>query len=84
MKFQIFTIHDSKAQAFLSPFVMQNAEMAQRTFIECANDKTHMFCKHPTDFTLFQIGTFDDETGDVENFSLKINLGWASNYQVQA
>ena len=58
---KIFTIHDSKAQAFLPPFILPRAEMAERTFGDCINSADHQFGQHPDDYTLFELGAFDDE-----------------------
>lgn len=77
----LFAIYDGKAFAFIPPFTMPTPEMAIRSFQECANEKTHMFCKHPLDFCLFQFGHFDDNLGEFEIYENKINLGFAATYQ---
>lgn len=59
---QIFTIHDAKAAAYLPPFILPNAEMAKRIFTDCVNSEDHQFAKHPEDYTLFRLGTFDDNS----------------------
>lgn len=60
---KVFTIHDSKAAAFLPPFFMTTSGQAVRAIIDCASDPQHNFARHPSDFTLFQIGEYDDSTG---------------------
>lgn len=62
---QVFTIYDSKASAYLPPFIMHKNEMALRLFTDCCNDKEHQFGKNAQDYTLFNIGEFDDNRGDV-------------------
>lgn len=57
-----FSIYDSGAQAYLPPFILPRDEMAQRTFGDCCNSKEHQFGAHPEDYTLFRLGTWDDET----------------------
>jgi len=59
---QIFTIYDSKAGAYLPPFFLPQRGMALRTFGDCINDDTHQFSKHPEDYTLMSLGTFDDQS----------------------
>ena len=59
----VFSIFDVKAQAYLPPFILPNAEMAARTFGDCINSDNHQFAAHPEDYTLFRLGTFDDNTG---------------------
>ena len=61
MKQKIFTIYDSKADAYLTPFFLHKERMAIRVFSDCINDAEHMFGKHPEDYTLFQIGSWGDE-----------------------
>lgn len=63
MLLQIFTIFDSKASAYLPPFYLPQRGMAMRTFADCINDVEHQFSKHPEDYTLMMVGTFDDLSG---------------------
>ena len=58
-----FTVYDSKAEAFLQPFFMQSKGAAIRGFTELVNDKNHSFGKYPGDYTLFELGSFDEQTG---------------------
>lgn len=62
---QIFTFHDSKAQAYLPPFFLHQDGMALRTFSDLVAEKEHPFARHPEDYTLFKIGEFDDSTGKI-------------------
>jgi len=61
MNQNIFTIYDSKAHAYLTPFFLHNQDMAIRIFADCINDQSHQFGKHPEDYTLFHIGSWSDE-----------------------
>ena len=49
--------------------------MAIRTFSDCVQDSSHAFNRHPTDYTLFQIGEFDDNTGIITTHETKLILG---------
>lgn len=60
----VFSIYDEKAQAFLPPFVLPKTAMAVRTFSDCVNSSDHQFSLHPQDYTLFNLGIWDDETGE--------------------
>lgn len=66
MIIQIYSIHDIKASAYMTPFFMQTEGMALRAITDCVNDNGHSFNKHPEDFTLFEMGTFDDNNGQME------------------
>jgi len=61
MKYHIFTIYDSKAKAYLVPFFLHQDGMALRVFADCVNDTTHQFGKHPEDYILFNIGSWEDD-----------------------
>ena len=65
MKHMVFTIYDTKAKAYLTPFFMPAEGMAIRTFSDCVQDPNHQFGKHPEDFNLFNIGDYYDETGEL-------------------
>lgn len=60
---KIFTIFDSKAEAFLPPFTSRTNATAIRNFTAAANTEDHDFHTHAADYTLFQIGTFDEIRG---------------------
>lgn len=60
-----FTVYDEKAEAYLPPFILPTRAMAGRLFADCINDNNHAFGKHPHDYTLFQLGTFDDSSAAV-------------------
>lgn len=62
----LYSIHDSKAQAYNSPFAFHRDEQAMRTFSDCIRSPEHTFSKNPADYTLFKIGTYDDEQGDIQ------------------
>lgn len=62
---KIFAIHDAKANAFLQPFFSPTAGTAERAFSTAVKDPASQFEKFPEDFTLFEIGSFDDASGDL-------------------
>lgn len=62
---KIYSIHDAKAQAFLPPFYMHHDGQAIRVFTDCINSTEHQFSHHPADYTIFDIGTFDDENAEI-------------------
>lgn len=81
MILQVFSIFDSKAKAFLVPFFMHNVPIAQRAFSEACNDPTHAYCKHPEDFTLFHLGTFDDTSSNIHSLPTPQSIGLAASYK---
>lgn len=68
IKMKVFSVFDSKAALFLRPFTDQQEAAAIRNFADAVNDSSNpnnLWNKHPEDFSLFLIGAFDDETGEL-------------------
>lgn len=70
----VFAIYDQKANAYLTPFFLPTAAMAVRVFSDCVNSDDHQFGKHPNDYTLWHLGTFDDVTCQFVALEPKIAL----------
>lgn len=77
MKLKIFTIYDSKATAYLQPFFMATTGQAIRAFTDATNDSKTQFYAHPEDFTLFEVGLYDDTTARSTNLGTIKSLGTA-------
>lgn len=77
MIFKAFNVYDSKVEAYNTPFFLRHKGEALRSFEEIANDKSSAIGKHPGDFTLFEIGTYNELTGELACYESKINLGCA-------
>lgn len=80
MILKIFTVHDSKAEAYLPPFFMSSRGQAIRAFTDTIADRSTQFSKHPADFTLFEIGEYDDQKGTLTQYETKQNLGLALDF----
>lgn len=63
---KMFTVRDVKLEAYMQPFFMQSKGVAIRAFTETANDKNSAIGKNPDDFTLFELGTFNQSQGIFE------------------
>ncbi len=59
MRLLAFAVYDAKAGAYLRPFFANSAGEAIRSFGDAVNSDTP-FGKHPEDYTLFAVGSFDD------------------------
>jgi len=77
---QIFSVYDSKAEAYMQPFFFQGKGQAVRSFSDLVNDNSTLCGKHPQDFTLFHIGEFDDATGNVSS-SVHTSLGTGQEFK---
>lgn len=77
MKTKMFTLLDTKAEAFGVPFFMPQTAMAKRAVMDLSRDPQSMLSKHREDFVLYEIGEFDDSLGTVIPYSSPKNLGIA-------
>lgn len=80
MKLYVFSIFDSKAEVFNTPIFLPAIGQARRTFGDQVNDESSPFNKHPGDYTLFQIGTYESDNGKLTPEKTPISLGLASEY----
>lgn len=75
MKLKTFTVHDCKAESYLQPFYAQATGAAIRMFEDAVNQEGHQFNRYAADYTLFELGTFDQATAAFEVLPAAINLG---------
>lgn len=72
---KVFTIYDSKAECYMTPFFLPQTAMAVRTFGECVNSPDHQFGKHSQDYTLFEIGLYTDTDASILPHDPRKSLG---------
>ncbi len=82
MKFGLYSIKDKATDAFAPTFVSQNNATAMRSFGDLAKDPNTQINKHPSDFCLIHVGSWDDDDGTVQTEKHK-TLAWAEDYHVQ-
>lgn len=75
MTSKVYTVYDCKAEAYLPPMFLQTKGLAIRSFVAAVNDSRHDFNKYAGDFTLFEIGEWDDITGSLQMYEVKHNIG---------
>lgn len=61
---KLFSIYDSKAKAYLRPFTLPTSAHAIREVAEHMQ-QPGVFSDYPEDFSLFEVGEFDEQTGMV-------------------
>lgn len=80
MKLLVFSVYDSKAQAFAQPFVSSNESVAKRDFATAANDPASVLNMHPTDYSLHQVGEWDSSLGVLTPVNPSVNFGLAASF----
>lgn len=81
MKFKIYSIYDSKVGAYFPPVFYKSRGEFLRAFSEAVADPKSNLCKYPSDFTAFELGTWDDDSGAFELHEAKISLGLALEFK---
>jgi hypothetical protein len=76
-KLHVFAVYDSKVEAYLSPFYMRTRGEAMRAWEATVMDTKNDFYKYPSDYTLFQLGMYDDSNGRFECLETPASLGTA-------
>ena len=72
---KLFTVYDSKGEIYRPPFAMVSTGAAIRGFITILNDPASEHSKYPADFTLFEVGSFDETNCKLVIHEALINLG---------
>lgn len=75
MIFKMFCIHDSKVGAYMQPFFARSIGDAMRSWTAVCNDGKSMMSIYPGDYTLFEIGSYSEDTGVVTPLDVLHSLG---------
>lgn len=67
MKHNTYSIFDQASGLYSHPSYEQSDRTAMRTFGNIAANAEHPIGQHPEDYTLFRVGMFDDNTGELKN-----------------
>lgn len=70
MILKVFSVYDTKAAAYLPPFLLPTRGMAVRAFTAAALEETHDFHKFADDYVLFELGDFDPMKGQFVNYTV--------------
>lgn len=71
----VFAVYDSKAGAYLPPFFAPARGVGLRQFQQASRQVDHPFHEFGADFTLFELGSFDESTGKFDLHDAPDNLG---------
>lgn len=77
---RVFCFHDQAAKAYMNPWVMPSKGLAERQMVDLVNNKETTMSQHPADYTLFEIGTWDELTATYVPHDSKISLGCAFDF----
>lgn len=79
---KVFSIYDSKGEVYSTPRFELNAGIALRAFADAAValNGENAISQHPEDYTLFEIGNWDERLGEWIGYDAKLALGVALEY----
>lgn len=83
MKHKMYNVYDSKSEAWGMPLFYDCRANALRSLAEAVNkiSDDNQIAKYPGDFTFFETGEYDRQTGVLTPYETKINLGLAIEYK---
>lgn len=69
MIYGVYAIYDSAAHVFTAPTIDISDASAVRSFQQAISNSGSVMNFKPDDFSLYQVGTFNVETGELEPFT---------------
>lgn len=76
----VFAIYDSGISTWMTPLYFRNKGEALRWWQEVCNNPEAKISKHPADYTLFELGTWNDDNNEFNLFKAPVKLGLALEY----
>lgn len=80
MLLKIFSVYDSKVEAYLPPLFYKSKGEFLRAFAEAASDPKSNIGKYPGDYTAFEIGSWDDSKSFFDLHKTPQSLGVAIEF----
>lgn len=84
MEQQVYAIFDVKAGEYSRPVFYSNDAQAIREWGDVCQEKTTVFNKHPGDFIMHCLGTFDTRSGHLEALKQPRHVASASDFVMEA
>lgn len=83
MQLHVVCVYDSKAVAYNVPQFVQSVGGAVRAFSDEINRAAtdNVLYNHPGDFVFFELGTFDDQTGNIAMFEAPRIIAVGNDYR---
>lgn len=80
MLMKVFCIYDAKVGSYGKPFFLRSKGEAIRAFTEAAHDSKTQISAYPSDFTLFELGDYDDCKAHFTFYTAPVPLGIAQEF----
>lgn len=70
----IVAVRDAKADIYGIPNFVHNTATAIRSFSDQVNNPESQWHKHPSDYALYELGVYDDQTGSFSMLDIPKHL----------
>lgn len=80
MTVSVYSIFDVKGKSFANPYFMLHDGQALRAFSDVVEDKSTVIARHPSDYKLYKIGTYDPTSGVLVGLPVPEFLANASDF----
>lgn len=77
---KIFAVLDSKAETYTHPLIFKTKGEAIRSFSDEANNGNSQISRHPEDYTLFEVGSYDDSNATFDLLPTPTPVGKALEF----
>ena len=64
MTYELYSVKDEMTSQHLAPVMMRNEDEAKRQFKTQVNN-IQLWKDNPSDFSLYRLGTFDEDSGEI-------------------
>lgn len=81
MKQKVYSLFDKKANAYLTPVYFNEVGEASRMLATVVQTADNNISRYPEDFSLYQLGTFDQESGKLESLKQPLFVANAVEYK---
>lgn len=83
MKIHVYCLYDSKAAIWGQPVYYRSPGEFMRALTETVNDNKSNISKYSSDYTVFDLGVFDDTKGVFDLHKSPVSLGIAQEFKYQ-
>lgn len=84
MKLIVIAIYDSASNTYTNPYCFRARGEAIREIMTEVNNPKSKFHVNPQDYTLFELGEYDDSTGLMTSLPTPLSLGKAIEFLQKA
>lgn len=65
MKMNLYSVYDKISKLYTQPMILLNDDIALRIIANCVRNPEHNYSLNPEDYSLYRVGSFDDNTAEI-------------------